>query len=147
MRLLRPDLAPWALVVPLIVAFWTVHRGFRDRFRRRLAIAPRFAGLSRRSTPARDAAVLAAGVLTSAALAFALLRPQAAVTQRVPEFERQDLVIMLDRSVSMKAHDIQPSRFSRAALELRNFVRHKPDGIDRLALVGFADAAVVLSYF
>ena len=53
---------------------------------------------------------------------------------------------MLDRSVSMKAHDIQPSRFARATLEIRNFVRHKPEGIDRIALVGFADASVVLSY-
>ena len=53
---------------------------------------------------------------------------------------------MLDRSASMNAHDIAPSRFSRATLEIRNFVRQKPDGIDRIGLVGFADAAVVLSY-
>src|SRR4029077_10892392 len=58
----------------------------------------------------------------------------------------QDLVIMLDRSASMNARDIAPSRFARATQEIRNLVRRKPDGIDRIALIGFADAAVVLSY-
>jgi Ca-activated chloride channel family protein len=146
MTFLRPDLASWALIVPLIIACGLIHRHFRRACRRGLAIAPRFAPLSGRSTPGRDRAVLAAGVLTTGALALALVRPQAAMTVRLPEYERQDLVIMLDRSASMKARDIAPSRFSRATLEIRNFVRQKPPGIDRIALVGFADAAVVLSY-
>ena len=146
MTFLRPDLAPWALLVPLIVACWTIHRLFRRGFRRRLAIADRFAALSRRSTLARDAAVLAAGVIAAAALAVALLRPQAAWTRRVAEYERRDLVIMLDRSASMNARDIEPSRFARATREIRSMIRQKPDAIDRIALVGFADAAVVLSY-
>ena len=146
MRFLRPDLASWGLVVPLLVAFWVVHRHFRTAFQRRAAIAPRFAALSRRSTPARDRALLAAGVLTAAALVFALVRPQASLIRRVPQFEQQDLVIMLDRSASMRAHDIQPSRFGRATLEIRNFLRQKPEGVDRIALVGFAESAVVLSY-
>lgn len=146
MRILRPDLAPWALVVPLLVAFWMVHRRLRAAFRRRVTIAPRFAALSRRSSPARDRAVLVAGVLAAGAIAAALVRPQAALTRRTPDYERQDLIIMLDRSASMKAHDIEPSRFARATLEIRNFVRHKPDGIGRIALVGFADTAVILSY-
>jgi Ca-activated chloride channel family protein len=146
MTFLRPDLAPWALLVPLIVAFWTIHRRFRHAFRRRLTIAARFAALSRRSTPVRDAAVLLAGTVAAAALAVALLRPQTTWTRQFPEYERQDLVIMLDRSASMNARDIEPSRFSRATLEIRNLVRHKPEAIDRIALIGFADAAVVLSY-
>ena len=146
MTFLRPDLALWALLVPLIVACWMVHRAFRDRFGRRFAVAPRFAALSRRSTRGRDAAVLLAGGLTAAALVLALVRPQATVTSRLPDYERQDLIIMLDRSASMKAHDIEPSRFARATLEIRHVIREKPDGIDRVALVGFADAAVVLSY-
>ena len=146
MTFLRPDQASWALIAPFIIACGLIHRQFRHAFRRRLAIAPRFADLSRRSTPARDRAVLAAGVVTAGALALALARPQAATTIRIPEYEQQDLVIMLDRSASMKARDITPSRFARATLEIRNFVRRKPRGIDRIALVGFADAAVVLSY-
>jgi len=46
----------------------------------------------------------------------------------------------------MRAHDIPPSRFLRATAEIRNFLRNKPDSIDRVGLVGFADASVVLSY-
>jgi Ca-activated chloride channel family protein len=64
----------------------------------------------------------------------------------VPEFEREDLVIMLDRSASMRAHDVRPSRFSRATEEIRNFLRNKPENIDRVGLVGFAGTSVILSY-
>jgi Ca-activated chloride channel family protein len=146
MRFLRPDLANWWLVVPLLIAAWTLYRRSREAFRRKMGVAPRFARLSRRSSGSREVAVLLATVVAAGALVFALVRPQALLAHRVPEYERQDLVILLDRSASMRAHDIQPSRFSRATLEIRNFLRHKPDAIDRVALVGFADASVVLSY-
>ena len=88
----------------------------------------------------------AAGVLAAAAVVFALMRPQILLAHRVPDYERQDLILLLDRSVSMHARDIRPSRFSRATLELRNLLRQKPDGIDRIGLVGFADSSIVLSY-
>ena len=146
MRMLRPDLAEWALVLPLLVATWAVYRHFRAAFRRHAPVAPRFAALSRRSGAGRDVAVLVLALVMAGALVAALVRPQILVTSRVPEYERQDLIVMLDRSASMKAHDIKPSRFARATAELRNFVRHKPEGIDRIALVGFAESSVILSY-
>ena len=145
MTFLRIDFAAWALVVPLIAGLWMIHRHLRAEFRRRLAIAPRFAALSSRSSALRDVAVLAAGVLTAAAIVAALVRPQAPITRLEPQYERADLIIMLDRSVSMRAHDVRPSRASRASLEIRNFLRQKPEGIDRVALIGFADSAVVLT--
>ena len=114
--------------------------------RRRAAIPPRFAPLSRRSGWFRSAAILAAAVVGAAGLVFALTRPQALLAHTVPDYERQDLIIMLDRSVSMRAHDIVPSRFARATAEIRHFLREKPDAIDRVGLVGFADASVILSY-
>jgi Ca-activated chloride channel family protein len=146
MRFLRPDLAQYALVVPLLATMWAVHRHFRTAFRRRTAIAARFNALSRRSSSARDWLILAVVLLASGSVVFAVARPQAQLTHRVPEYERQDLVIMLDRSASMKAHDIKPSRFARATTEIRNVVRHKPESIDRIALVGFAESSVILSY-
>jgi Ca-activated chloride channel family protein len=146
MTLLRPDLAPWALVIPVIIACWALHRHLRVAFGRRSPVAPRFAALSRRTGRGRDGAVLAAGLLTAGALSMALMRPQAPLTRRVPQYRRQDLVIVLDRSASMQARDIVPSRSARATLELRNFIRHKPEGIGRVALIGFADSPVVLSY-
>jgi Ca-activated chloride channel family protein len=152
MRFLRPDLIRWWLVVPVLVASWAIHRHAIRAFRastgsaRRTPIADRFAPLSRRSTWRREAGVLAAALVAAAALVFALMRPQVLLTRRVADYERQDLIVMLDRSVSMRARDVTPSRFSRATLELRNFLRQKPEGIDRIGLVGFADSAVVLSY-
>jgi Ca-activated chloride channel family protein len=146
MRFLRPDLLQWWLVIPVLIASCGLHRRLTRAFRRRAANDPRFAPLSRRTTWRRDAAVAGASVLAAAAIVFALMRPQLLLAQRVPDYERQDLIVMLDRSVSMRARDLLPSRFARATKELRNLLREKPEGIDRIGLVGFADSSVVLSY-
>jgi len=146
MRFLRPDLLEWWLVIPAVAAACALHGRLRRAFWRRLSMDRRFMRLSRRSTWRRDAAVLAAGLLAAAAIVFALARPQVLRAARVPDYERQDVIVMLDRSVSMRARDISPSRFTRATRELRYLLQHKPDGIDRIGLVGFADSAVVLSY-
>jgi len=146
MRFLRPDLLRWSLVIPVLVASCALHWRLRRAFRRRAAIDRRFSRLSHRTTARRDAAVFAAGVVAASAVVFALMRPQVLLAHRVPDYERQDLIVMLDRSVSMRARDIRPSRFSRATLELRNLLRQKPEGIDRIGLVGFADSSLVLSY-
>jgi Ca-activated chloride channel family protein len=146
MRFLRPDLLQWWLVIPVLIASGGLHWRLTRAFRVSAAIDARFAPLSRRSTWRREAAVLGGSVLAAAAIVFALMRPQVLLAHRVPEYERQDLIIMLDRSVSMHARDILPSRFSRATLELRNLLRQKPEGIDRIGLVGFADSSLVLSY-
>jgi len=106
----------------------------------------RFRSLSRRSSWVRDAAVVILALTAAAALAFALVRPQAPLTTRLPQYEREDLVIMLDRSASMRAHDVMPSRFSRATDEIRYFIQNKPENIDRVGLVGFAGSSVILSY-
>lgn len=111
-----------------------------------MRVQPRFAPLSRRTTTAREVGVLALSLLAAGALVFALVRPQALLAERTPQYEKQDLIILLDRSASMRAHDIDPSRFSRAVIEIRNFLRRKPDAIDRVGLVGFADASLILSY-
>jgi Ca-activated chloride channel homolog len=146
MRFLRPDLIDWMLAAPIFVALWALHRAYVRASRRRSPVAARFRHLSRRSTSGRMATALAAGLLSLAGLVFALLRPQMVLAERVPEYERQDLVFVLDRSASMRAHDLAPSRFQRATAEIRNVLRDKPAAIDRVGLVGFADASVVLSY-
>jgi Ca-activated chloride channel family protein len=146
MRYLDLEFLRWWQVLPVLVACWAVRYSYVRSVRNQTAVAARFAHLSRRSTRSREFAVLALTLLAAAALVFALLRPQVLLAARIPEIERQDLIVMLDRSASMRAHDIAPSRFSRATLEIRNFLRHKPDGIDRVGLVGFADASLILSY-
>ncbi len=146
MRFLRLDFAAWWEILPVLVACWALRVTYVRRVRRGQTPPLRLARLSRRSGWAREASVLGASIVAAGALVFALVRPQALLAQRTPELERQDLILMLDRSASMRAHDIQPSRFSRATLEIRNFLQHKPDGVDRVGLVGFADASLILSY-
>jgi Ca-activated chloride channel homolog len=146
MRFLRPDLLQWWMVVPVLIASCGLHWRLTRAFRPRAAVDVRLAALSRRTTWRRDAAVCGVSVLAAAAIVFALMRPQMLLARRLPEYERQDLIIMLDRSLSMHARDIIPSRFSRATVELRNLVRQKPEGIDRIGLVGFAESSLVLSY-
>jgi Ca-activated chloride channel homolog len=146
MRFLDLDLARWWQLLPVLVACWALHYAYVRAARRRALVTPRFARLSRRSTRLREAGVLVVTLVAAGSLLFALLRPQVLLAQRTPELERQDLVLLLDRSASMRAHDISPSRFSRAILEIRNFLQHKPEGIDRVGLVGFADASLILSY-
>jgi Ca-activated chloride channel family protein len=146
MRALRPEFIDWSIALPILVAFWALGVTYARAMRQRSPIAARFVPLSRRSTLARAAAVLACAGAAAAALVFALVRPQVLLAARVPEYERQDVIFVLDRSASMRAHDVPPSRFLRATAEIRNFLRNKPDTIDRVGLVGFADASVVLSY-
>ena len=146
MRFLRPEFAPWWQVLPVLLAVCTIRFLYVRRQRRLTPVAPRFRRMSRRSTWLREAAILLLTATAGGALVFALVRPQASLTTRIPQYEREDLVIMLDRSASMRAHDVAPSRFSRATQEIRTFLKNKPENIDRVGLVGFAGSSLILSY-
>jgi len=145
-QFLHPEMAVWLLAVAAATVAWLLYYAYKRRSRRRAAIQSRFLTLSRRSTLRRDAAILGLAVAALTLLVAALARPQVLRERRVPEFERQDLIVILDRSVSMRATDIRPSRAERALLELKNFLRKKPETIDRVGLVGFAGTSLVLSY-
>ncbi len=146
MRFLRPDLAASLLAVPVASAAWLIYLRYKRAMRRRSGIGLRRDGLSRLSGLRRDGVALALAAIALGALALALLRPQVLLERREPQYERHDLILLLDRSVSMRAHDVEPSRFVRAAEEIKNFLRRKPESIDRVGLVGFSNTAVVLSY-
>jgi Ca-activated chloride channel family protein len=145
-KFLRPELATWWQILPVLLAACTIRYLYLRRQRRLSPVSERFRALSRRSTWKREAAIGGLSLLAGAALVFALVRPQAQLTTRTPQYEREDLIIMLDRSASMRAHDIAPSRFSRATEEIRTFLKNKPENIDRVGLVGFAGSSLVLSY-
>ena len=146
MRFLRPEFAAWWQLLPILLAACTIRVLYLQRQRRLTPVASRFRPLSRRSSWVREGAILALTAIAGGALVFALVRPQAQLTTRTPQYEREDLIIMLDRSASMRAHDVTPSRFSRATEEIRNFIKNKPENIDRVGLVGFAGSSIVLSY-
>ncbi|MEO5895547.1 MAG: vWA domain-containing protein [Vicinamibacterales bacterium] len=146
MRFVHPQMAVWLLALPATALLCIVHSWYRHRSRRGESIQPRFAAVSRRSRYRRDIVV---GVLACVAvllLVGAAARPQLLYEHRAPEYERQDLVVILDRSVSMRARDVTPSRAERAVAELRIFLQRKPEEIDRVGLVGFAATPLVLSY-
>jgi Ca-activated chloride channel family protein len=139
-------MAFWLMVLPAGAAMWLAHYLYKHWSRRRIGVKSRFLALSRRSTQRRDVAVLVLASTAMGLVAAALVRPQVLLELRTPEFEQQDLILILDRSVSMRATDVRPSRAQRALNEIKTFLRRKPPAIDRVALVGFARASLVLSY-
>jgi Ca-activated chloride channel family protein len=145
-RFLHPDMAIWLLAVPAAAACWLVHVLYKHACRRRAAVPERFAPLSRRSSPLRDVAILILAAISIGLLVAALTEPQLLRERTEPEYERQSLILILDRSVSMRARDILPSRAERALVEIKNFLRRKPDAIERVGLVGFAGSPVILAY-
>ena len=143
MRLLQPDQIVWALATLGVGLAWVIRLSYKSRQRRRWPVR---GGVQRRTGWWRDTASLALGCLAVILLAGALTRPQRPSERQTATYEKQDLVLILDRSVSMRARDIAPSRFVRAVDEIRAFLEHKPVTLDRIALVGFAGTSVILSY-
>lgn len=146
MRFLDPGQASYLLALPLAASLWLLYVLSKRRFRRRAGFGPVLRGLSRLSGRGGDGLSLAALLLALAAIGVALMRPQLLIERRLPEYERQDLVLLLDRSASMGAQDVPPTRFRRAILEVKNFLREKPEEIDRVGLVGFAGTSLILSH-
>lgn len=145
MRVLHPEMAAWLLSGPVVAAAWLLHARYKWRRRDAVQTSP-VADLSRRSTRRHDALVLALSLVTIVLLTGAMMRPQVLWALRTPEFERQDLILVLDRSVSMRARDIRPSRLGRAIDEIKALLQHKPEAIDRVALVGFATTSIALAH-
>lgn len=146
MRFLRPEFATWWQILPVLLAALTIRVLYLQRQRRLTPVTPRFRRQSRRSTWKREVTILVLAAIAGGAMVFALVRPQAPLSTRTPQYEREDLIIMLDRSASMRARDVAPSRFSRATQEIRTFLKDKPENIDRVGLVGFAGSSLILSY-
>jgi Ca-activated chloride channel homolog len=144
MRFVRPDAAIWLSAIPVIVAAALLHRWLRERARRRSGLGLRLGALEPLTGLRRDVAFLVLASVAAASLVFAAARPQ--LPMRTPEYESLDLILLLDRSASMQAEDIRPSRFRRACLEIRNFLKHRPDIIERVGLIGFAGSSLTLSH-
>ena len=143
MRLVHPDAALWLLALPVTWALCLLHRWLRDRVRRLSGYGPGLARLSRVAGRRHDTSVMALATVAGLSLVVAAMRPQAAI--RTPEYESRDLLLLIDRSASMQAADIRPSRARRASLEVRNVIRAKPDSIARIGLIAFAGSSLTLS--
>lgn len=145
MRFLRPELAIWLLALPILIGAWAVHARVRTRFRNTM-LSTQLMRRSRLTARRHDTAVLVSAATAWTALVMALMGPQWQVESRTPEYAREDLVIVLDHSASMGARDVAPSRFGRAAQEIKAFLANKPDIIDRVGLVEFSGTSLILSH-
>ena len=145
MRFLHPEYVVWFAALALLAAAWAIHGRTRARFRR-ATLPAALARLSRLTTWRRDALIGGLAVVAYTAIVFALMRPQVLRESSVPQYSREDLVIVLDHSASMGARDVPPSRFARAVQEIKAFLRDKPDIIDRVGLVEFSGTSLILSH-
>jgi Ca-activated chloride channel family protein len=133
-----PDML-WLLALLPALA-WAYRHGGRARH----ALASRHPGL-RLETPAGTSRLRAAlaPLLLLAAIAAAIVglaRPQAAV---VLPSQQQVVLLALDVSLSMRARDVEPDRFTAARAAARAFVEQVPDNV-RVGIIAFAGTATVV---
>ncbi|ADD29384.1 VWA domain-containing protein [Meiothermus ruber] len=126
------------LLLPLLA--WAYQRRVQEGRSSGHVLYPSLAQLARLSEPRwkRHLSAVLYGLALALAIA-ALARPQAVVP--VPD-PTATVIVTIDISLSMRAQDIQPTRFEAAKQEAKNFVRSLPDGI-KVGLVSFAGYATL----
>ena len=124
------------LLVPIVVLGWVV--AFTRRRRELSRMGGRVLIERMASSVSVTRKVLRATLTTSAfvLLVLALARPQAGGRAKLERQRGLDLVVALDFSRSMLAHDIYPSRLERAKRELERLMDRLAG--DRIGLVAFA---------
>ena len=143
MRFVHPEAALWLLALPVMWLLCLRYRWQRERVRRLSGIGPGAARVSRIAGLRHDLLVAGLATFAGAALVGVATRPQAVIP--TPQYESRDLLLVLDRSASMQAEDVLPSRAQRASMEIRTFLRTKPETIARVGLIGFAGSSLTLS--
>ena len=146
MEFLRPqDL--WLLaLLPVVFVLLRISARHKSRAREQFEDFLKVARVSSVTTPRYETvrSLLLLGAF--AALILALARPRSDVELRKAVYRKQDVVLILDVSLSMQATDVNPSRKERAKEEIRNFIRNRGLLVDRIGLVTFSSTSVILSY-
>lgn len=145
-KFVEPNMVLWFVILPVVVGLACFHIYSKNQFREQAGYGESLRRLSSFTTKGSDKFAVVTIAFVALILAFSLLRPQLRIEQVTPEYEKQDLILILDRSVSMQATDISPSRFTRAIMEIKSFLLSKPDAINRIGLIGFSGTSVVLSH-
>ncbi|OGP28799.1 MAG: hypothetical protein A2038_02395 [Deltaproteobacteria bacterium GWA2_57_13] len=145
MRFLQPQYLKLFLVLVALVPLWLIF--LRTKYKTRLSFGQQspLEKVSRLSPLWRNVGRYALLNLVLAGLIVALAHPQRIRDKKITQPKRMDIVFLLDTSPSMRAQDIPPSRLERA-LEVIGGFAHKKLPDDRLALVSFAEASLILSY-
>ncbi|MBI3001536.1 MAG: VWA domain-containing protein [Deltaproteobacteria bacterium] len=145
MRFLQPQYLKLFLALIALVPLWLIF--LHTKYKTRLSFGQQspLEKVSRLSPLWRDVGRYALLNLVLAGLIVALAHPQRIRDKKIMQPKRMDIVFLLDTSPSMRAQDIPPSRLERALEVIGGFAYKKlPD--DRLALVSFAEASLILSY-
>lgn len=144
MSFARPDLLPFAVLVPLLLAAGVL---LYARRRRRMAavfsdahLLERLGGTDLLRFPAARLVFI---TLAGASLAFAAAGPRWGTQAAEGRAVSLNVVFATDISRSMLAEDLEPNRLERARLFSRRMLRELPG--DRFGMVVFAGRAYVLS--
>jgi Ca-activated chloride channel family protein len=137
MTFLWPEMLPWLLVVPVLVAgyVWLLRRRRRDAVRyASLGLIKEALGPSRQLRRHVPPLLL---LLALTAAIFAISRPSAVIT--LPS-QVQTIVLAMDVSLSMGAKDVDPNRLTAAQAAAKTFVDEHPPNA-RIAIVAFGATA------
>jgi Ca-activated chloride channel family protein len=140
MKFLWPEMLWLLLILPLLILLYVAV------LRRRKKLALQYAGLSTIKAAMTGAQRFkrhippALFLLALALMLIAVARPIAVVT--LP-YEHKTMILAIDVSGSMKAHDVLPSRFAAAISAVKNFIDQKPANT-RVGLISFAGSADVI---
>jgi Ca-activated chloride channel family protein len=123
-----------ALIVPLLAGAWLFERRRRRRYAVRFPGASVVAAVTGKTSAWRRRLPPALLALAACALAIALARPEATIAVPV---EQASVVLVTDKSGSMSATDVAPSRLEAARRAAESFLDEVPDEL----LVGFVGYA------
>ncbi len=145
MKFLHPEYLKLFFLLLALLPFWVYFLNSKRRSRQTLGVGVALTRISRFSSLRKD--VLRCLLLNAlmAAIILALAHPQLIQERKVPQAGVLDVVFLLDTSPSMRATDIQPSRLARALEVIGLFSNAKLEH-DRVGLVSFAGASMIISY-
>ena len=146
LEFLRPNDLWLLALLPVALVLLRIAAGHKARARAQFEDFFKVARVSNVTTTKYEAgrSVFLLGAIT--ALIVSMARPQSDVERRRAVYRKQDVVMILDVSLSMQATDVHPSRKERAKEEIRNFIVNRSPLVDRLGLVTFSSTSVILSY-
>jgi Ca-activated chloride channel homolog len=145
MRFLQPQYLKLFFLLAALVPLWLYFLYTKQRTRLRLGHGRALKRISRLSPLWKDCGRYLLLNLVLAGLIVALAHPQRVRERKITQPKRMDIVFLLDTSPSMRAQDVPPSRLERAVEVIGSFA-HKKLLDDRVALVTFAEASLILSY-
>ena len=128
------------VVVPILLAAYLVVQRRRAKYALRFTNLPLLANVVDRAPRWRRHVPPAVVLLSLAALIVAMARPQMAIA--VPRKEGT-VILAIDRSGSMLATDVSPTRMAAARAAATTFVKGLPEGF-KVGLVSFSDQADVV---